>query len=427
MTHQGADTLSSPWILAPFLLQLLAIALLPFLSPHWWERHYPKISVVLGGITSIYYLGELHGGERLLETLHEYIGFVILLASLFIVAGGIHIRGGAVATPLGNVIFLLSGALLANVIGTTGASMVLIRPWIRINKNRIVGFHAVFFIFLVSNIGGGLTPIGDPPLFLGFLKGVPFWWPLMHLWKPWTLTILLLTAIFYLLDRRSFLKAKNPESEDVKTQEPWALEGGGNVVFLCLILSALFLSSPWREIVMVASTALSWSMTPGRIRQKNDFNLAPMKEVAWIFLGIFATMIPALDYLGHHASALSTSFGMGSRHFYCYTGALSSLLDNAPAYLAFLSVEMGLQGGSIHDPQDVLRVATQTPANLVAISLGAVFFGAMTYIGNGPNFMVKSILTSSGVKTPSFFGYIILYSLPILLPVLALAAWLFLD
>ena len=418
--------LLGPALLVPFVLQLLAIALLPFLAPHWWERHYPKVSLVLGGFVAGWYLTVCRDAHRVAEALHEYGSFMILLAALFIVAGGIHLRVRGGAPPTVNVLFLLGGSVLANVIGTTGASMLLIRPWIRMNRYRVTGFHAVFFIFLVSNIGGALTPIGDPPLFLGFLKGIPFWWTLEHLWKPWLLAIIVLGGVFYLIDRENFLRAPRALREEETHERAWSIEGLGNMIPLAAILGAVFLDSPWRECVMALAGLLSWYLTPRLIHLKNEFTFAPVKEVAWLFLGIFVTMIPALDYLEHHAQGMARSLGMGPSHFYYATGLLSSVLDNAPTYLAFLSVELGLQGGSLGDPREVLRVATETPYNLVAISLGAVFFGAMTYIGNGPNFMVKSISEASGVKCPGFFGYLARYSLPILLPVLALAGWLFL-
>lgn len=422
-----STTLPLPLLLIPFVLLLLAIAVMPFVARNWWERNYPKVSVFLAGIVILYYLVVLGRGTRLLEPLHEYIGFVVLMASLFIVAGGIHIKVAGEATPARNVLFLLAGSLLASIIGTTGASMLLIRPWIRMNKYRITGYHAVFFIFLISNIGGALTPIGDPPLFLGFLKGIPFWWTLVHLWKPWILAVALLAGAFYLIDRENFLRAPRAVREEDTEDRSWSVEGGRNILPLAAILGAVFLPAPWRESVMVMAGLLSWYLTPRLVHEKNDFTFAPIKEVAWLFLGIFTTMMPALDYLKHHALGLAHSFGMGPIHFYYATGLLSSVLDNAPTYLAFLSVELGLQGGSLGNPHDVLHVATSAPVNLIGISLGAVFFGAMTYIGNGPNFMVKSIAEGAGVKVPGFFGYILYYALPILLPVLALVGWLFLG
>jgi len=416
----------SPWLMLPFALQLLAIALLPFLAHRWWDRNYPKISAVLGSVVTGYYLLVLHDAHRVAEALHEYGSFLILMAALFIVAGGIHLGVEGGATPLRNLLFLTGGAVLSNLIGTTGASMLLIRPWIRMNRYRFTEFHAVFFIFLVSNVGGCLTPVGDPPLFLGFLKGVPFYWTLAQLWKPWLLVLGLLAAIFFLMDRENFLRAPRAIRTEETGAERFSVEGLGNLAPLAAILGAIFLPSPWREAVMAAAALCSWYLTPRLLHERNGFTFAPIREVAWLFLGIFLTMIPALDLLGRRAPELAKVFGMGPVHFYYATGFLSSMLDNAPTYLAFLSVDAGLKGGSLNNPEDILRLATQTPDNLIAISLGAVFFGAMTYIGNGPNFMVRSIVAESGGKCPGFFGYIFSFALPILLPVLALAGWLFL-
>lgn len=418
--------MTGAWLLLPFVMQLLAIALMPFLAPHWWERHFPKVSVALGSVVAGYYLLALHETHRVAESFHEYGSFLILLAALFIVAGGIHLRVEGEATPLRNVLFLLGGAVLANLIGTTGASMLLIRAWIRMNRYRFTGFHAVFFIFLVSNVGGCLTPVGDPPLFLGFLKGVPFFWTLVHLWKPWFLVLGLLAGIFFLMDRENFLRAPRAVRSQEAGRERFSVEGLGNVAALAVILVAVFLPSPWREALMAAAALCSWYLTPRVIHERNDFSFAPIREVAWLFLGIFLTMIPALDMLGSRAPELARAFGSDPLLFYYATGLLSSVLDNAPTYLAFLSVETGLHGGFLTNPEDVRRLASETPANLIAISLGSVFFGAMTYIGNGPNFMVRGIVEASGAKCPGFFGYILSYALPILLPVLALAGWLFL-
>lgn len=427
MTNQSPHTpLPGTLMLIPFVVMLLAIALMPFLAGHWWEKHHPKVSLILGGFTALCYLLGLHDTHRVAEAMHEYAGFIVLMAALFIISGGIHIRVRGGASPVANLLFLLTGAVLANLIGTTGASMLLIRPWIRMNRQRFTGFHAVFFIFLISNVGGALTPVGDPPLFLGYLKGVPFFWTLKHLLHPWLVAIGLLGGIFYLMDRENFLRAPRAVRRRESGGEGLGIEGFGNTLALGAVLGAVFIASPWREIVMACAALLSWYLTPRRIHTSNDFNFAPVREVAWLFFGIFLTMIPAMDYLSQHAPALARSFGMGPTHFYYATGLLSSVLDNAPTYLAFLSVELGLQGGSLASSADVLRVASDSPQNLVAISMGAVFFGAMTYIGNGPNFMVKSIVSESGVKCPGFFGYITHYAAPILLPVLALVGWLFL-
>jgi len=423
-----ADTTAFPpvWLLMPFVLQLLGIALMPFLAPHWWEKNYPKVSVALAAGVAGFYLLVFRDVHRVGEAFHEYGSFIVLMAALFIISGGIHLSVKGEATPGRNVLFLVIGAVLANLIGTTGASMLLIRPWIRMNRYRITGIHVVFFIFLVSNIGGALTPIGDPPLFLGYLKGIPFFWTLIHQFLPWLLVTGMLSGVFFLMDRENFLRAPRAVRERETEEERFSLSGAGNLAALVAVIGSVFLPSPWRECIMAAAALCSWYLTPRMIHEGNGFTFAPIREVAWLFLGIFLTMMPALDWLGLLAPELARSLGMGPRHFYYATGTLSAFLDNAPTYLAFLSVDAGLKGGSLNNPADILRIATHDPANLIAISLSAVFFGAMTYIGNGPNFMVKSIAEASGVKCPGFFGYMARYSLPILLPVLALAGWLFL-
>ncbi len=408
-------------MMLPFALLLAAIALGPFLNRHWWEQHYPKVAVGLGLITTLYYILALHAPTRMLHVAHEYVSFIALIGSLFVVSGGIHIRVKGEATPFVNCVFLLLGAVLANFIGTTGASMLLIRPWIRMNKYRITAFHVVFFIFIVSNVGGCLTPIGDPPLFLGYLRGVPFGWPLEHCWPAWCAAVFGLIAIFYGFDRRNFLRAPKPIRDKETARETWKVDGLPNLAFLGVILAAVFLRNPpgLSEALMVAAAVGSYFTTPRPVHEANDFTFAPVKEVAWLFLGIFATMVPALDYLETHAAQLGLNSPM---KFYWCTGALSGVLDNAPTYLAFLAAALGRQGLSLSQPADVLAFSAQHGNELLAISLGAVFFGAMTYIGNGPNFMVKAIADAAKVKTPSFGAYFLHYALPILVPLFALIA-----
>lgn len=414
----------NPWMIAPFVLLLLAIALMPFLQPPWWEKNYPKVAAALGAVGIFYYLVVLGQPARVAEVAHEYLSFVALIGSLFIVAGGIHIRVRGGATPWRNTAFLALGAVLANIIGTTGASMLLIRPWMRMNQYRITAFHVVFFIFLVGNVGGALTPIGDPPLFLGYLKGVPFFWTAQNLWLPWLFTTGALLAIFWVLDVRNFRSAPEIVRELQTVHRRFRISGKRNFWFLALILAGVFLPAPWSEVGMVVAAAASLYATPWRTHARNRFNFEPVKEVAWLFFGIFATMIPALDYLQLHSEALGVST---PRQFYAATGLLSAVLDNAPTYLTFLAAALGQKGMYLGDPSGVAAFATAHAPFLSAISLGAVFFGAATYIGNGPNFMVRAITARAKVRTPSFFGYIFQYSLPILLPVLALAGWLFLS
>lgn len=413
-----------PAMILPFALMLLAIALMPFIHRHWWERHYPKVAAGLGAVTVVYYLFVLRNGGRMLHVAHEYISFIALIGSLFVVSGGIHIRVQGEAKPWVNSLFLFFGAVLANIVGTTGASMLLIRPWIRMNHYRITAFHIVFFIFIVSNAGGCLTPVGDPPLFLGYLKGVPFWWVLQKCWSAWAVTVLVLIAIFHCLDLQNFRRAPKAIREEETLSETWEFEGLPNVAFLVLILLAVFVKTPvgLSEALMLAAALGSWFATPSRLHEANDFNFEPIREVAWLFIGIFATMVPALDYLEIHAAELGLRSEM---RFFWFTGLLSAALDNAPTYLTFLAAAMGRHHLSLNQRADVQQFVAQHDHELIAISLGAVFFGAMTYIGNGPNFMVKSIAQQAKVKTPSFFAYLFKFAVPILLPVLALVSLLF--
>jgi Na+/H+ antiporter NhaD/arsenite permease-like protein len=411
-------------MILPFALMLLAIALTPFINLHWWERHFPKVAVGLGMVTTIYYVFFLGNPGRMLHVAHEYVSFIALIGSLFVVAGGIHIEVKGEAKPWANCLFLFIGAVLANVIGTTGASMLLIRPWMRMNQHRIAAFHVVFFIFIVSNVGGCLTPIGDPPLFLGYIKGVPFWWVLEKCWIAWAIAVTGLVAVFYAFDSRNFHHAPSEVREVQTKRETWKVDGWRNVGFLALILAAVFIRQPsgLGEALMLASAVGSWFATPKRIHEANVFTFHPIREVAWLFLGIFATMVPALDYLEIHAAELGLHSEMA---FFWFTGLLSGALDNAPTYLTFLAAAMGLSGLNLNNPEHVRQLVATHDHELIAISLGAVFFGAMTYIGNGPNFMVKSIAEKTGVKAPGFFAYLLKYALPILIPLMALISLLF--
>jgi len=417
-----ATTPPPAYTLLPFAAMLLAIAAMPLLFKHHWERFYHWWAVVLGSVTVGYTLFLRHDTERVLHTAHEYVSFLILIGSLFVVAGGIHIVVKGEAKPWVNVLFLALASLASNLIGTTGASMLLIRPWIRMNKYRVTGFHIVFFIFIVSNVSGCLTPIGDPPLFLGFLKGVPFWWTLQHCWKAWAVGVALLLAIFFVWDTINFRRAPRPVRDQATAHETWRFGGLRNLLFLGVILGAVFVHHPpfLREALMLAAALASWFWTPKEIHNANDFTLEPVKEVAWLFLGIFATMMPALEYLQAHALAL----GLHSDwQFYWGTGLLSGVLDNAPTYLAFLATAFGLSGLDLNT--GMAQFLQAHGSTLTAISVGAVFFGAMTYIGNGPNFMVKAIAERAKVETPGFFAYLLRYALPILLPVLFLVGILF--
>jgi Na+/H+ antiporter NhaD/arsenite permease-like protein len=413
-----------PLVILPFVLMLLSIALMPFISKHHWERHYPKVSVGLGAITTIYYTFVLKNPGRMLHVAHEYVSFITLIGALFVVAGGIHIDVKGEAQPRINCLFLFVGAILANLIGTTGASILLIRPWMRMNKYRITEFHIVFFIFIVSNVGGCLTPIGDLPLFLGYLRGVPFWWVLKKCWFAWAIAVGGLLVVFYVLDRRNFLRAPQPVRILETGNKIWKVEGWHNVGFLALILAVVFIKKPagLREALMIAAAVGSWFATPKRIHEANAFNFHPIGEVAWLFVGIFATMVPALDYLELHALQLGLNSEM---KFFWFTGVLSATLDNAPTYLTFLAAAMGRHNLSLNNSEHVRQLVATHDHELIAISLAAVFFGAMTYIGNGPNFMVKSIAEQAKAKTPSFFTYLLRYAIPILIPIMVIISLLF--
>ncbi len=344
-----------------------------------------------------------------------------MIGALYIVSGGIHISTKDLTNPKENVLLLLVGAILANLLGTTGASMLLIRPWIKMNKARIQPYHIVFFIFIVSNVGGSLTPIGDPPLFLGYLKGIPFWWITPRAFPIWLTAIGLLLLIFYFIDRKNFKSQKQSVIKEIERTDVWKVDGLINFLFLGIILLAVFIKSPLflREGVIIVAAIASYFTTKKTIHSANHFSFHPIQEVAILFAGIFATMIPALELLRVQAQTMTS---LTPSFFYWNTGLLSSFLDNAPTYLSFFSVAEGNVNTNSLPIADLLLHPTFS-SYLIAISIGAVFFGANTYIGNGPNFMVKSIADHYNVPTPSFIRYITHYSIPFLLPVL-IVIWL---
>jgi Na+/H+ antiporter NhaD/arsenite permease-like protein len=409
-------------MMLPFAAMLLAIAFMPFLFAHHWERFYHRWAVLLASISLFYYLLCSHQPGRVLHTAHDYLGFMALTASLFVIAGGIQIVVKGEAKPWVNVLFLLAGSVLSNLIGTTGASMLLIRPWIRMNKYRVTGFHIVFFIFIISNVSGCLTPIGDPPLFLGYLQGVPFWWVLQHCWQAWLAGVGILVAIFFVFDWFNYLKAPKAVRELETARETWQFRGLPNLFFLAVVVAAVFINKPplLREALMIGAAVASYYTTQKEIHKANDFQLAPIIEVGWLFFGLFGTMMPAIDYLQAHAASLGLRTEM---QFYWGTGALSGVLDSAPAYLAFLAAAFGLHG--LAADTGMREFIALHGGSLIAISIGSVFFGALTYLGNGPNLMVKAIAERAKVETPGFLGYLVRYSLPILLPLLFLVGILF--
>ncbi len=406
------------WMILPFLALLLAIAIVPFVNRGWWERHYPKVSLGLGFLVVAHY-SFLIDYHRMLQTALDYFSFIVLIGSLFVAAGGIMLHTERRATPLLNVLILASGAVLANILGTTGASMLLIRPFIRINRPRFSGFHLAFFIFVVSNLGGALTPIGDPPLLLGYLKGVPFHWLILNIWRVWLLALVLVLAVFYVMDVRSFRRWSGQHDHPALPGR-LHIHGRRNFIFLLIILAAVFAATPVREIIMIAAAAAAYRFALKGALRANEFTFAPMREVAVLFAGIFATMVPALDWLNLNARHLGLKT---PGQFYWASGLLSSVLDNAPTYLNFLSAALGLHGLSLENPGDIGILIAEHGRFLLAISVGSVFFGAATYIGNGPNFMVRSIAEHHGVRCPSFFGYMLKYSLPVLTPIF-LIVWL---
>ena len=293
----------NPWMVAPFIALLAAIALAPLRFADWWGRHYPKVCFALAALVVAYYLFVLDATPRVLHTASEYFSFIALIGSLFVVSGGIHITIKGEATPRANVIFLAVGALVANVLGTTGASMLLIRPWLRANKYRVTAHHMVFFIFIVSNAGGCLTPVGDPPLFLGYLNGVPFWWVAQHGWHIWLTGVAILLAMFYVVDARNYARAPKPVRQEQTGHEQWRFDGLANLFFLALVLGAVFVNHPpfLREALMIGAGLGSYFTTRQSVHKSNHFNLHPIKEVAILFVGIFATMMPALDWLATNA------------------------------------------------------------------------------------------------------------------------------
>jgi len=421
----AAQTEPSQLIMLPFAVLLLAVALLPVVLKRHWERYYHLVALFLAAVTTGYYLFGIRQPERILHEAGDYIHFMALVGSLFVVAGGIHVQIRGRATPFFNCVLLFLGTIAGNVLGTIGASMLFIRPWIRVNKYRYTGLHTAFFIFLVSNLGGGLTPMG-PPLFLGYLKGVPFWWIVQHCWLAWSVALLSLLLTFYLVDRHNFRRAPTIVGEEESGAGKIRIDGLRNIFFLAIILGALFVERPpfLREAVMLGAAVGSYFATPKSVHAANEFSFAPAKEVGWLFLGIFLTMVPVLDYMQLHARDLAIDT---PAKFYWITGGLSAVLDNAPTYLSFLANALGRIDLSIENPAAVHEFLGSGKAEMVAISMGAVLFGAATYIGNSPNFMIKAIAEQHGMHTPSFIGFVLKFSLPILLPILLLVYWVILG
>jgi Na+/H+ antiporter NhaD/arsenite permease-like protein len=456
------------WSILPFAGILLSIALFPLAAPKIWHRHYPKVIAAWALAFALPFLWQF-GGPAWREILHiclaDYIPFIILLWGLFTVSGGILVSGTLRGTPGANTLLLAGGTALASWVGTTGASMLLIRPLLRANAWRRRRSHVVvFFIFLVGNVGGALTPLGDPPLFLGYLHGVPFFWTL-NLLPHMGLVSGLLLGVFYLWDRVALSRepgapAERPSGGGAKRRSPGAgassevmprsgslrLHGLLNLVWLGGIVGAVLASGIWdpgevalgplrlemeklvRDAVIVAMGLLSLRLTPRDIRRRNEFTWAPMREVAILFAGIFMTIIPVLAILkAGERGSLGVLLAAVNKpaHYFWATGALSSFLDNAPTYLAFFSSALGRFFATAPEAEAVRRLIAEHGDYLTAIAAGAVFMGANTYIGNAPNFMIKAIAEESGVRMPSFFGYMWRFSFPVLIPCFALVSWIF--
>jgi Na+/H+ antiporter NhaD/arsenite permease-like protein len=445
----GAD-LSILWVI-PFIGILLSIAIFPLVAPHFWHKNFGKVSLFWAVSLLIPLLINHNIGASITfyEVLHvgllEYIPFIILLLALFTISGGVQLTGTLVGKPIINVIIIFIGTILASWMGTTGAAMLLIRPLIRANKDRKYKVHTiVFFIFLVANVGGSLTPLGDPPLFLGFLKGVSFFWTTSAMLKPMIMVVCYLIIIYFLMDSYYYKKEDlqvTSLQEDGKDQK-LGLEGSFNLLLLLGVISSVLLSGFWqphihftvyhvplelqnltRDILLLLLAFVSWKITPQKIREANEYTWFPIVEVAKLFAGIFITIIPAIAILkaGTNGAlagiiqSVSDDSGPVNYMYFWLTGILSSFLDNAPTYLVFFNTAGG-------DPAMLMGKYYDT---LLAISAGAVFMGANTYIGNAPNFMVKSISESAGIDMPSFFGYFVKYSIPILTPIFILVSLVF--
>jgi Na+/H+ antiporter NhaD/arsenite permease-like protein len=411
--HELGASLSL-WTVVPFVGLLLSIALLPLRAPHFWESHKNKglVAFLWSLPIAVYFLFEMP--HELVLSMKDYASFLLLLTALFIVSGGIVLKGDLKATPEVNTAFLFIGAVLANFIGTTGASMLLIRPLLQTNSERRHTKHIpIFFIFLVSNIGGLLTPLGDPPLFMGFIKGVPFFWTI-RLFPLWAVMVGGVLMMFYLYDGYQYRKEECRDLiRDRRRVVPLRLTGTVNFLWIAGVIAGIFLPFPRREGVLILMAVMSLLTTRRQCRVDNKFNYNPILEVAILFAGIFVTMVPALLILNARGAELGIARPW---QFFWTTGSLSSFLDNTPTYLAFFSMAqgLGLNGDMMGIPTIFLK----------AISAGAVFMGANSYIGNGPNFMVKVIAEEYKLKMPSFFGYM-LYSFAILIPLYIVVTLLF--
>ena len=436
------------WSVLPFVGILLSIAVFPLVAAKFWHHHYPRVSAAWALLFAVPFLF-IYRSTAWYEILHiyliDYIPFIILLWGLFTVAGGIVIRGTLAGTPRVNTVLLLIGTMIASWVGTTGAAMLLIRPLLRANANRKHKVHVVvFFIFLVANVGGSLTPLGDPPLFLGFLHKVPFFWTMKLLPQMATVAALLL-LIFYFVDRR-YYRQESSGTNDTGERQPFGVDGLFNLIFLGGIVAAVLMSGLWhpgavnvggvhvelqnwaRDGLIILMGILSLVFTSKKLRESNGFSWEPIREVAYLFAGIFMCIIPALAILKageNGALAFLIRSVQEPWQYFWAVGGLSSFLDNAPTYLTFFNTQLGRFYPGLSEAVAVPRLIAENEIYLKALSAGAVFMGANTYIGNAPNFMVKSISEEAGVAMPSFFGYLLRWSLPILVPIFVLVTLIF--
>lgn len=444
----GIGAILPLWSALPFAGILLSIALMPLIVPRFWHHHFPKVSAfwaIVFVLPFLFFFGLVAVHEILHIIIIDYIPFILLLWALYAVSGGIYVRGSLKGTPVVNVVILLIGTILASVVGTTGASMLLIRPILRSNAWRVHKVHTiVFFIFLVSNIGGSLTPLGDPPLFLGFLHGVPFFWT-MHILPEMAFASAVLLALYFILDSYYYKKESKTDAPDTAL-EPLRIEGSYNFVFLAGIIAAVLFSGTVKlgevnifgihqtienfikDVVLIMMAVLSLIFTKAEVRKGNEFSWAPIIEVAYLFAGIFITIIPALAILkaGEQGALAWLIKSVNTpAHYFWAAGSLSSFLDNAPTYLTFFNSALGKFYPGVPETQAVASLIVEKIPYLAAISAGAVFMGANTYIGNAPNFMVKSIAEEAGINMPSFFGYMFKYSIPILVVLFILITFIF--
>ena len=429
-------------LLLPFVTIIFLLSAGPLFFAKWWAKNAKIVPIALAVLVGGFYL---YAGksEDLVETLAEYFSFISIIGALYVVAGGICIHPYRNGTPTVNVVFLLIGAVITNIIGTTGASVLLLKPFIRLNRYKIKAYHIIFFIFIVSNAGGLITPLGDPPLFMGYLKGIPFFWFTQNLFLPWLFVVLALCTVFYFFDKKNDPGIEGKIIHD-RSHNKTIFVGKRNFIGLAIILLSLFLDPrkfDWiptfhyghhqisfvRELIQIVTAYVFYRISNPGAMEMNDFSLEPIEEVAFAFVGIFVTMMPALEVMRELVNSPEVASAISPSFTFWGTGSMSAILDNAPSFINAMTVAMakyGLNIGSYEDVVSFVRMEQQgeIPHYLVAISFASVIFGAFTYVGNGPNFLVKAMAEKEGIKMPGFVQYIYKYAFPILLPII-IACW----